>query len=520
MDTALSDPAVAPKTVEPPPFQSLVPDPRLRMMLFLFLMTALFMATLDNQIVSTALPTIVGEFGQLERFGWVGSAYLLATSAVMPLYGKLGDLFGRKYVMMTAIAIFTVGSLICGSAVSMNTLIAARVLQGLGGGGIMVSIFSINADLFEPRVRARYQSYSSLVLMASGAVGPTLGGTMSDLFGWRSIFLVNLPIGILVLVGLGLYLPYRKPHRRPKIDYAGALLLACAVTSVVIWADSGQIFGSLVAPGSLGVVAFGLVCAVLFVQVEKRAAEPMVPISLMRNSTARLLWIISLASGAVGIGSVNYVALYLQTTTGLSPTLAGLLFIAVTGGIAIGSLSSGRLISSTGRYKIFGVIGGAGSCIAFTLFSQLPVGTPIAVIGALMLMHGISVGIGQQIPVIGVQNAVAQKDVGAATGTVTLTRMGGASIAISIYGAVLSAFMAGGAEIPGVGNIESLTPAAMAALDPAARAAVSATYAHAFGPVFISMALIIGCGFIASCCLKNVRLPTGGAPKPVAAAAE
>ncbi|MCM2442622.1 MFS transporter [Agrobacterium vitis] len=490
------------------------------MMLFLFLMTALFMATLDNQIVSTALPTIVGEFGQLERFGWVGSAYLLAMSAVMPLYGKLGDLFGRKYVMMTAIAIFTVGSLICGSAVSMNTLIAARVLQGLGGGGIMVSIFSINADLFEPRVRARYQSYSSLVLMASGAIGPTLGGTMSDLFGWRSIFLVNLPIGIVVLVGLGLYLPYRKPQRRPKIDYAGALLLAGAVTSVVFWADSGQIFGSLVAPGSLGVVAFGLVCAVLFVQVEKRAAEPMVPISLMRNSTARLLWIISLASGAVGIGSVNYVALYLQTTTGLSPTLAGLLFIAVTGGIAIGSLSSGRLISATGRYKIFGILGGAGSCIAFALFSQLPVGTPIAVIGALMLMHGISVGIGQQIPVIGVQNAVAQKDVGAATGTVTLTRMGGASIAISIYGAVLSAFMTGGAEIPGVGNIESLTPAAMAALDPAARAAVSATYAHAFGPVFISMALIIGCGFIASCCLKNVRLPTGEAPKPVEAVAE
>ena len=161
----------------------LVTDPRLRLFVYLLLMSAMFMATLDNQIVSTALPTIVGEFGELERFGWVGSAYLLTTSAVMPLYGKLGDLFGRKYVIMAAIAIFTVGSLVCGLAVSMDTLIAARVLQALGGGGIMVSIFSINADLFEPRERARYQSYSSLVLMASGALGPVLGGTLSDLFG-------------------------------------------------------------------------------------------------------------------------------------------------------------------------------------------------------------------------------------------------------------------------------------------------------------------------------------------------
>ncbi|HTN96424.1 MAG TPA: MFS transporter, partial [Nordella sp.] len=167
----------------------LVSNPALRLTLFLFLMAALFMATLDHQIVATALPTIVAEFGEMERFGWVGSAYLLATCTVMPLYGKLGDLFGRKYVMLVAVSIFTLGSVACGLAVSMNTLIAARVLQGLGGGGIMVSIFSVTADLFEPRERARYQSYSSLVLMASGAIGPVLGGTMSDLFGWRSIFL-------------------------------------------------------------------------------------------------------------------------------------------------------------------------------------------------------------------------------------------------------------------------------------------------------------------------------------------
>ena len=185
MDMKMSSQTAAPANPAPPPtpFVSLVADPRRRVVVFVLLLTALFMATLDNQIVSTALPTIVGEFGELERFGWIGSAYLLASSAVMPLYGKLGDLFGRKYVIMAAVAIFTLGSLVCGLAISMDTLIAARVLQALGGGGIMVSIFSINADLFEARERARYQSYASLALMASGAVGPVLGGTLSDLFG-------------------------------------------------------------------------------------------------------------------------------------------------------------------------------------------------------------------------------------------------------------------------------------------------------------------------------------------------
>ncbi len=284
------------------PVAPLVPDRRRRLVVFFFLMFAMFMATLDNQIVSTALPTIVGEFGALERFGWIGSAYLLAMSAVMPVYGKLGDLFGRKYVMMASIVIFTAGSLACGLAWSMDSLIAARVLQGLGGGGIMVSIFSVNADLFEPRERARYQSYSSLVIMASGSVGPILGGTMSDLFGWRSIFLINLPIGIIVLTGLAFMLPYRRPDRQPKIDYLGAILLALTISSVVLWADSSQLFGSIFAWQSLGIVAFGAVTAYLWVQVERRAPEPVVPLRLFKDSTFPLFMIISLVSGGLGIG--------------------------------------------------------------------------------------------------------------------------------------------------------------------------------------------------------------------------
>ncbi|WP_112518846.1 MDR family MFS transporter [Agrobacterium cavarae] len=486
----------------------LVTEPRRRLIVFLFLMLAMFMATLDNQIVSTALPTIVGEFGALERFGWVGSAYLLATSAVMPVYGKLGDLFGRKYVMIFAVVLFTIGSLACGLAWSMDSLIAARVLQGLGGGGIMVSIFSVNADLFAPRERARYQSYSSLVIMASGSVGPILGGTMSDLFGWRSIFLINLPIGIVVLLGLAFLLPYRRPDRQPKIDYIGAVLLAAAISSVVLWADSAELFGSLIAWQSLAIIAFAIVCATLWVQVEKRAPEPIVPLRLFKDSTFPLLMIISIVSGGLGIGMVNYYALFLQTTTGLSPSEAGLFFIAVTGGIVMGSLTAGRLISKTGSYKPFSIISLSIAVVAMLSLSQVHAGTPLAIIAALLLLQGLGVGLGQQAPIIGVQNSAAKADIGAASGAVTLTRMGGAALAISIYGAVISSSLKGtGAEIQGVGNIQELTPKMLAQLPAASQHAVADLYAAAFTPLFLVAAATAVIGLVAAVMLKNVRLP-------------
>ncbi|WP_312804705.1 MDR family MFS transporter [Agrobacterium cavarae] len=486
----------------------LVTEPRRRLIVFLFLMLAMFMATLDNQIVSTALPTIVGEFGALERFGWVGSAYLLATSAVMPVYGKLGDLFGRKYVMIFAVVLFTIGSLACGLAWSMDSLIAARVLQGLGGGGIMVSIFSVNADLFAPRERARYQSYSSLVIMASGSVGPILGGTMSDLFGWRSIFLINLPIGIVVLLGLAFLLPYRRPDRQPKIDYIGAVLLAAAISSVVLWADSAELFGSLIAWQSLAIIAFAIVCATLWVQVEKRAPEPIVPLRLFKDSTFPLLMIISIVSGGLGIGMVNYYALFLQTTTGLSPSEAGLFFIAVTGGIVMGSLTAGRLISKTGSYKPFSIISLSIAVVAMLSLSQVHAGTPLAIIAALLLLQGLGVGLGQQAPIIGVQNSAAKADIGAASGAVTLTRMGGAALAISIYGAVISSSLKGtGADIQGVGNIQELTPKMLTQLPAASQHAVADLYAAAFTPLFLVAAATAVIGLVAAVMLKNVRLP-------------
>nr|WP_272213572.1 MDR family MFS transporter [Marinicella sp. W31]MDC2879531.1 MDR family MFS transporter [Marinicella sp. W31] len=497
-------------TINPPsahqPFISLVEHPRLRIVAFLFLLMAMFLATLDNQIVSTALPTIVGEFGAIERFGWVASAYLLASCAVMPLYGKLGDLIGRKYVLMTAIVIFLIGSLTCGLAVSMNTLIAARALQGLGGGGLMVSIFSLNADLFSPRERPKYQSYASLVIMTSGALGPMLGGTMTAAFGWRSIFLINLPLAIVVLCGVFFIVPHRKPDRQPKIDFAGAILLAVTVTAIVLWSDSSEIFGSLFAAPSLGVVAVAVVCGFAWVLAERRAPEPIIPLSLLANKTVALLILVSVTSGAVAIGMVNFLALYLQTVYGLSPTAAGLFFIPITSGIVIGSISSGRLMSITGRYKPYAIIGLALSTLCFTLLALFSGDAPLAVVAIIMGTQGISIGLGQQVPVLGVQNAALGGDVGAATGTVTLSRMIGAATAISIYGALLAHGLNNAPSIPGAGSLTDLTPTAISGLTGTAHQAALAGYAETFIMIFAFAAFVALTGLIAAISLKPIKL--------------
>lgn len=484
------------------------PDHRQRLIIFGFLMTAMFMATLDNQIVATALPTIVGEFGQLERFGWVGSIYLLGSSAVMPVYGKLGDLFGRKYVMMAAILIFTIGSATCVMAVSMNTLIAARLLQALGGGGIMTSIFAINADLFQPRERARYQSYASLVLMLASAVGPVLGGFMSDAFGWRSIFLVNLPIGVLVLLGLGQMLPHRRPERTPTIDYLGAALLAACIACLVLWADGSQLFGGLTSPTGLAVIGAGILLAIIWVQVEKRAKEPVVPLSLFANPTINLLLLISMAAGAIGIGLSTYFALYLQSVAGLSPTIAGLLFIPLTGGIVLGSITAGRIMSRTGRYKPFAMMSTGLSCLALIAISRVHAPVQLWLVAPLMLMQGIGIGVGQQVPLLGVQNAALRRDTGAATGAVSLTRMGGASIAISVYGAIIAALVShGGTALPDGLTIDQLSPSLVASLPEATREVIVGVYANAFHTLFLVAAGIAFLAFMAAAALKEERLP-------------
>ncbi|WP_254901042.1 MDR family MFS transporter [Paracoccus sp. J56] len=499
--------------------QSAAPGPagighRRRTIIFCFLMLSMFMATLDNQVVSTALPTIVGEFGAIERFGWVGSAYLLAQAAIMPVYGKLGDLFGRKYVMIFAVALFTLGSVVCGLAWSMNSLIAARAFQGLGAGGIMVSIFSINADLFEPRQRARYQSFSSLVLMASGSVGPTLGGMMSQHLGWRSIFLINLPIGMVALLGLALLLPQRRPQRQPRVDYLGALTLAVAIAGIVLWADSQSLFGSLTSVPALALPVISAGALALWLAIERRVPEPIIPLNLFRDRNFSLLLIVAATSGGIAIGMVNYHALFLQMTTGLSPASAGLFFIAVTTGIAIGSLTAGRLISATGRYKPWLVLGLSLALASLTGLASLPLHVPFWAVAALLMGQGMAIGLGQQAPIIGVQIASPSQDVGAATGAVTLTRMAGASLAISVYGAILSDRLAQ-TTIHGAGALAEMTPDRMSMLAAPQREAVAAAFRDAFVWVYLSAVVIAAVGLLAAAMLRPTMLAPSRPAGPV-----
>ena len=497
------------------------------MTIYVSVLVGMFMASLDMQIVATALPTIAADLGKLELFGWVGAAYLLATAAVTPFYGKLGDLFGRKRVFMVAIGLFVLGSLACGMAWSMESLIAARVLQGLGGGGLMTSAFGILADLFEPRERAKYQGYSSAVFTLSGLIGPVAGGLISQAIGWEYIFLINLPIGVVVIAVLAYAMPNFATGRKPSVDYVGGLLLAAAVTATVFWAEEA------LGGGYGGVMVYLLPIVVVlaiaaFIFVERRAVEPIVPLHLFKDSTIGLALTISVISGVSTLGMLNYFALFLQTVTGLPPAMAGLLFLPSSVGSLVASIGTGYIVARTGRYKPFPVVAMLIGIVVMLGFSTVHATTPLWMIGILMFFFSFSIGLQMQTLMVAVQAAAPRKDVGAATGTLTLARMIGASLGLAANGGILTAGLIGGqggltAETLAVmpGTMGEMTPAAIATLPPAAALEVVETFAKAFGTVFYVAAGLFALGLICSLLLKNVKLESHGkaadAPLPVGA---
>lgn len=477
---------------------------RQRMMVLGIVMLCIFTAMLSNQIVATALPSIVSTFDGMERFGWVGSAYLLAQATVMPIYGKMGDLVGRRAVLVFALAMFLLGSASCALAWSMESLIAARALQGLGGGGIIVSAFGVTADIFQPRERARYQSYNSLLLVASASIGPTAGGVLSATLGWRSIFLVTLPLGLVALVGVMLLLPAIRSGRTVRIDYGGALTLAVAIIGLVLVADSHQIFGSFASWQSIGLFALIAAALVAWVRIERRVSEPVIPLELFRSRNFSLLLIVAAISGAGTIGLLNFFSLYLQMAIGYAPTIAGLFFIVLTGGLAVGALGAGRLISATGLYKPLLVVGALVAGIALTGFAMVPAGVSAWVIGGLLLLHGLAAGLSQQAPIIGAQYEVERGHVGAATGAITLARIGGASLAMSVYSAIVASGLAS-VSVPGVEAIGGLSPLAFPDLDPAVRMAVEAAFTSALKPMFLTAAGLSFASLFAALGLRRVR---------------
>jgi len=499
---------------------------RRKLVIYVSVLAGMFMASLDMQIIATALPTIANELGNLELFGWVGAAYVLATAAVTPFYGKFGDMFGRKRVFMTAVALFLVGSLACGLAWSMETLIAARILQGLGGGGLMTSAFAVIADLFEPRERARYQGYSSAVFTLSNLVGPVAGGVIAENWGWQYIFLINVPIGVVLLVILALAMPATAPVGRRQVDYLGGLLLAAAVTGLVFWAEDGFGQGEH-AVQALTLLALAIAALIGFIFVERRAAEPILPLHLFANRTIVTTLLMSIIVGVATLGMLNYFALFLQVVTGLSPALAGLLFLPSSVGSLMASILAGMVTARTGRYKIFPILGTAIGVVSMLLFAMVDAQTPYWWIGALMFLFSVSLGLQIQTLVVALQAAAPRKDVGAATGALTLSRTIGASLGLAANAGILAAALAWAQNglAPEIAQrlpmpLSQLTPAAIGALPSDLAPIVVEQVGHAFVSVFHFAAVLFAISFVLALTLKDVRLPTTGTATMQPAAGE
>jgi EmrB/QacA subfamily drug resistance transporter len=482
--------------------------PRVRL-IFGALLLVLLLASLDQTIVSTALPTIVGELGGLEHLSWVVTAYLLSATVVGPLYGKFGDLYGRKTVLQTAIVIFLGGSALCGLAQNMVQLIAFRAIQGLGAGGLMVVTLAVVGDIIPPRERGRYQGFFGGVFGVSTIIGPLLGGFFVDQLSWRWIFYVNLPIGAVALAVIAVAFHARSEHREHTIDYLGAALLAGALSSIVLFTSLG---GTTWPWGSVQIVSLIVLASVLlpaFVVVERRASEPILPLSLFRNRTFAVTSAIGFIVGLALFGAVTYLPLYLQITKGSSPTSSGLQLTPLMGGVLITSILSGQLISRFGRYRPFPIAGTALTALGLFLLSRLHVDTPATTAMAYATVLGLGLGLVMQVLVLAVQNAVDRRDIGVATSGSILFRQIGGSIGVALFGTIfasrlgheLATRLPRGARVP-----ETNDPATIRALPPPVRSAFEDAFAAALHPVFLTAAAVALSAFALTWLLREVPL--------------
>ena len=477
--------------------------------IFAGLMLVMLLAALDQTIVATALPTIVGDLGGLDRLAWVTSAFLLAQTVVTPIYGKLGDLYGRKRILQSAVILFLVGSALCGQANGMSELIAFRAVQGLGAGGLIVLTQAVIGDVVPPRERGKYQGLFGAVFGVASVAGPLLG-IIVQAVSWRWIFYVNLPIGLGALAVLAATLPATRGRERPVIDYLGAGLLAGALSAIVLVTSLG---GTTWAWGSAQVIligALGIGLLALFLAAERRAREPVLPLKLLRDRVFAVAATLSLIVGFALFGSVTFLPLYFQTVDGATPTGAGLRLIPMMAGVLVMSIVSGQLISRTGRYRAFPIAGTAVIVVGLLLLSRLDVGTSTALSALYLLVFGLGLGSVMQVLVLVVQNAVDYELLGTATSGVTLFRGVGGSLGAAVFGTIftsrltseLSGTLSGplGQQVSSGGR---LTGTQVANLPQAARDAYENAYVNALRPVFLAAAGVVLLGFALSWFLQE-----------------
>lgn len=475
----------------------------------------MLLAALDQTIVSTALPTIVADLGGLDHLSWVVTAYILASTVVAPIYGKLGDLYGRRRMVIFSVAIFLAGSVLCGMAQSMGFLIAARAVQGLGGGGLFVLALSIIADVIPPQERGKVQGVFAGVFGVSSVIGPLIGGWFVEVASWHWIFYVNLPFGLLALAGfvLGFHAPVHRVEH--KVDYAGAALLALALGALVLVTSlGGRSFGWGSAP-AVGLIALSLAAFAAFLVVEARAKEPVLPLSLFRGNVFNVTSAIGFVSGAMLFGTLTFIPVYLQIAKGASPTQSGWEMIPMTVGILVSSTVSGRYMGQTGKYRVLPQIGLSLAAVGLLILTQLSPLTPAPMIwAALFLIGG---GMGTIFPVVttAVQNTVPRAQIGTATAAGLMFRQVGGSVAVALYGAIFAGGMvaAMGASGSGAVNVAELGPQMMAGLDAGAREAVGMAVSESLHPVFwISLGLALA-GLALSFVLQEVPLVDRTAPR-------
>ena len=482
------------------------------------LMAGMFLSALDQMIVATALPTIVGELGGLDYYSWVVTAYLLSGTITPPIFGKLGDIYGRRIIFQAAVMIFLLGSLMAGLATGMLELVVARGVQGVGAGGLMTLTFAIIGDIVPARQRGRYIGYLGSVWAIASVIGPLTGGFIVDTVSWRWVFLINLPIGAAVLAVIAVVLKLPATHRPARLDIPGAMLLMSGVSLVLlalVQVEQGGLAASRTAP-FLGSGAAGVALLGAFVWWEMVAEEPLLPLRLFRGRIFSVCSAMSLAMGATFFGTVVFLPLFLQVVTGVSATHSGLLLLPLTGGIVAGSAGSGRLIAATGRYRIYPIAGSICTVAGMTLLGVMSGGASRLLIASTMLLAGLGFGMIMQTSLLAVQNAVAHRDLGVGTSTVQFFRLMGGSFGVAILGAIMNLRLATElpARLPAAavaevgGEVTQLlqSPTAIQALPPEIATAVASALEASIQTIFLIAVPIAVIGLVLAFMLDEIPL--------------